>query len=384
MKTLSLLFFTVLLSVNYCFAQENEALTFSHGPYLQKVSETGATIIFTTNKLVVSGILLKSGGGEFELIQNSRDGLIAVGDNIHKIRIENLESGKQYEYKLFASEILNYQPYKCTYGDTLVSENFKFKTFNPDDKRINFTVFCDIHDNVEKLTKYLDSNDIENQDFYFMNGDILGHIEEEAQLFSSFIDTSVSRFATEKPFFYARGNHETRGKFARELNNYLDLPNDKFYYAQTIGNTRFVVLDGGEDKPDTTQAYSGLADFDKYRLEELEWLKEEVAGDDFKSAQFKIVIVHMPIYINDRNWYGMAFLAEHFGPVLKSAGVDLMISGHRHRNQWVKKEESGFDYPVIVCSNNNYIEAEVNENGISIHLIDLDGQIVDKYVIEKL
>ena len=119
-------------------------------------------------------------------------------------------------------------------------------------------------------------------------------------------------------------------------------------------------------------------------MEELEWLKEEVAGDDFKSAQFKIVIVHMPIYINDRNWYGMAFLAEHFGPVLKSAGVDLMISGHRHRNQWVKKEESGFDYPVIVCSNNNYIEAEVNENGISIHLIDLDGQIVDKYVIEKL
>ena len=188
----------------------------------------------------------------------------------------------------------------------------------------------------------------------------------------------------EKPFFYARGNHETRGKFARELINYLDLPNDKYYYAQTIGDTRFIVLDGGEDKPDTTEAYSGLVNFDKYRLEELEWLKKEVAGDDYKSASFKIVIVHMPIYINETNWYGMEFMAEHFGPVLKNAGIDLMISGHRHRNQWVKKKESGFDYPVIVSSNNNYIEAEVNENRILIYLKDLEGNIVDKYVIGKL
>jgi hypothetical protein len=44
-------------------AQEDASLIFSHGPYLQNVTETGATIIFNSNKLVVPGVLLKSGDG---------------------------------------------------------------------------------------------------------------------------------------------------------------------------------------------------------------------------------------------------------------------------------------------------------------------------------
>jgi predicted phosphodiesterase len=383
MKVYSMLFAILFLLINNCFAQENEALAFSHGPYLQNVTETSATIIFNTNKQVVPGVLIKAGNGSFELKQSSSDGLLNIGDHIHKIHIENLKPGQQYEYKLFAKEIDQYHPYKVVFGDTLVSEQFSFKTFNPSKKQLNFTVFCDIHDRAEKLAKYLDSNDVEKQDCYFLNGDILGHIEEEAQVYSSFLDTCISRFASEKPFFYARGNHETRGKFARELKNYLDLPNNEYYYAQTIGNTRFVVLDGGEDKPDSTSVYAGLADFDNYRLNELEWLKKEVTSNEFVNAQFKIVIIHMPIKQDKRNWYGMEFLAKHFGPVLKESGIDLMISGHTHKNAWINQSQSGFGYPVMISSNNNYLEVQVNKKEISIDLKDLEGKVVEEYVVEK-
>ena len=41
--------------------------------------------------------------------------------------------------------------------------------------------------------------------------------------------------------------------------------------------------------------YYGLADYDRYRLEELEWLKKEVKSDAFRNAKHRIVIVHMPI-----------------------------------------------------------------------------------------
>jgi UDP-2,3-diacylglucosamine pyrophosphatase LpxH len=316
------------ISVAKCWAQEGKSLTITHGPYLQNVSETGATIIFNTNKLVVPGIMIKQEGGDFNLIHNSHDGLINVGENIHKVRLDNLSPGQKYEYRLFACEIMDYRPYKSTYGDTLISKSYTFQTFDSDADQLNFTVFCDIHDRADKLGNYLNSNDIEKQDCYFLNGDIMGHIEEEEQLYSSFLDTCVNRFASEKPFFYARGNHETRGKFARQLIDYLDFSADKFYYAQTLGPVRFVVLDGGEDKPDDSKEYSGLVDFDRYRLEELDWLKNEVASDDFKEAFFRIVIVHMPIIKNNKNWYGMEFLAEHFGPVLNEANIDLMISGH--------------------------------------------------------
>lgn len=364
-------------------AQEAEGLSFTHGPYLQNVSETAATIIFTTDRLVAPGIMIRTGNGPFELVQNSHEGLIDVGDNVHKVRLENLKPGQEYEYKLFAAEIKEYLPYKCTFGDTLLSETYRFQTFNVDMNQVNFTVFCDIHDRAYKLAKYLNANDIEKQDCYFLNGDILGHIEEERQLYSSFLDTCVSHFASQKPFFYVRGNHETRGKFARQLKNYLEFSDDKFYYAQTIGPVRFVVLDGGEDKPDDSKEYSGLVDFDAYRLEELEWLEKEVASEEFKNADFKIVIIHMPIIQNKKNWYGMAFLAEHFGPVLQDAGIDLMISGHTHKNAWIESGKSGFDYPVMISSNNHFIEAEANEKEVSLILKNIDGEVEKKYQVQK-
>ncbi len=376
--------FLMLFSVSTkSVAQENESLIFLHEPYLQNVTETGATIIFSTNKLSVPGVLIKSGDGEFELIQNSTDGLVDVGKNIHKVRIENLKPGQQYQYKLFAKEFIEYHPYKVVYGKTINSETYSFKTFNSNPKQINFTVFCDIHDQADKLGKYLDSNDIEKQDFYFLNGDILGHIEEEAQVYAGFLDTCISRFAAEKPFFYTRGNHETRGRFARNLKNYLDLPDNHFYYAVSIGNTRFIILDSGEDKPDTEEVYAGLADFDKYRLKQLEWLKKELVSKEFKKAQFKIVFVHMPIIKNKDNWYGMEFLAEHYGPVIKKAQIDLMISGHMHKNEWIDAQKSAFNYPVIICSNNDYLEAEVDKTGISIQIKNLDGDIIAEHKTEK-
>lgn len=382
-KPASFVLLLLVALINPCFSQDNNKLAITHGPYLQNVTETSATIVFTTNKLVVPGVRLKTEDGSFQLVQNSHDGLIDVGDNIHKVQVDKLLPGHPIEYQLFACEIMEYRPYKSTYGDTIVSKSFTFKTLDTKKENVNFTVFCDIHDKAEKLSKYLDSNDINNQDYYFLNGDIMGHIEMEEQIFSSFIDTCVARFASEKPFIYARGNHETRGQFARELKNYLDLPNDKYYYSFTDGPVRFIVLDGGEDKPDTSKEYSGMADFDKYRNEELLWLKQEVKNDAFINATFKIVIIHMPIINNPKNWYGMAYLAEHFGPVLKEAGIDLMISGHTHRNAWIAADKSGFDYPVMISSNNNYIEASVSSEKISLTLKDIEGNIVEEHVINN-
>jgi len=377
-----LVLLVLIIALNNARAQKSESLAITHGPYLQNVTTQEATIVFTTNKLVVPGVMIKKDDGSFELIRNSRDGLINVGENIHKVRVEDLLPGKEYQYKVIALEIKDYQAYKCIYGDSVVSETYSFTTFDPEADQINFTVFCDIHDKADKLGKYLASNDIEKQDCYFLNGDILGHIENEDQIFASFLDTCVNRFAKEKPFYYVRGNHETRGKFARQLKDYLVLAEDEFYYAFTLGPVRFIVLDGGEDKPDGNVEYSGLVDFDNFRNKELKWLQKEVASDEFQNAPMKIAVIHMPVMKDENNWYGMARLSEDFGPVLSDAGIDLMVSGHKHRNYWIEAGESGFEYPVIVCSNNNFLETEVDGRKISIELKDPDGKLVEKFTVE--
>ncbi|WP_372934051.1 metallophosphoesterase [Mariniphaga sediminis] len=366
----------LLLGTQVIRAEENKSVTINHGPYLQNVSQNTISVVFSTDALVVPGVMLYGKGEKPVVIKNSHDGLIDVGEGIHKVEISGLKPGTSYSYKAFGIKVVDYQPYKCVFGDTVYSALGTFKTVEPDKEGIKFTVFNDVHDKAWKIGKYLDHNAIDKQDFYILNGDILGHIDEEAQMYSSFIDTCVSRFAQNIPFFYVRGNHETRGAYARELKKFLVLDNDSYYYAFSRGPARFVVLDGGEDKPDDNIEYSGLADFDAFREKQLEWLKREIAGREFLDAEVKIVVIHMPIIENKENWYGMAQLAEHYGPVLRDAGIDLMISGHTHTNEWIDSEKSGFGYPVIICSHEDFLEVELDATMIKCEVKGMDGKVV--------
>jgi predicted phosphodiesterase len=207
-------------------------------------------------------------------------------------------------------------------------------------------------------------------------------LESESQLFPGFIDTAVTYFATRKPFYYVRGNHETRGFAARDLKNYFDFKEDRFYYSFDNGPVHFVVLDCGEDKPDNNMYYYGLADYDRYRLEELEWLKKEVKSDAFRNAKHRIVIVHMPIIKEEKQGHGLKFLSDNFGPVLQGAGVDLMMSGHTHRNSFYETGKSGFGYTVLVNSNNSFVEVEADLRGLKAVVKDVTGKQLAEYVIK--
>jgi predicted phosphodiesterase len=232
------------------------------------------------------------------------------------------------------------------------------------------------------LSRFLDHNDIEKQDFYVFNGDIINYISDPEFPYKAFIDTIVNRFAAEKQFFFVRGNHETRGTYAKDFKQFFDFPDDKYYYSRDIGPAHIIFLDAGEDKPDNSEAYFGMADFDRYRLEQLEWLKKDIQSDGFRNASFRIVIIHMPVIEKKNNWYGMAFLAEHYGPVLQKAGIDLMISGHTHENALITENKSGFGYPVWIASNHNFTEVTVDRSRIELKLKDIKGKVNETFTVE--
>jgi len=48
----------------------------------------------------------------------------------------------------------------------------------------------------------------------------------------------------------------------------------------------------------------------------------------------------------------------------------------------IEAGESGFEYLVIICSNNNFLEAEVDSKKITIELKDPDGKLVKVYTVE--
>jgi len=376
-------FLSVVLSLGSSSQDiDNENFVITHGPYLQNMGTSGVTIIWATNKPAVPGANLTTPDGKTRFVRNSHDGIIDGGDLLHKVRIDGLEPGNTYKYSINSVQILKYQAYKIYYGDTLARKAESFTTPSLKSEKISFTVINDVHENSGKMASYIKNGNEAGQDFYFLNGDMVDYLQATTQLFPGFIDTAVTYFATTKPFYYARGNHETRGFVARDLKNYFDYKDGRFYYSFDNGPVHFVVLDCGEDKPDNNRYYYGLADYDSYRLEELEWLKKEVKSDAFRNAKHRIVMIHMPVIKEEKQGYGMKFLADNFGPVLQGAGVDLMISAHTHRNAFYEAGESGFGYPVLVNSNNSFVEVVADLKEIKAVVKDINGKQLAEYVIK--
>jgi acid phosphatase type 7 len=356
--------------------QTGQRLRITHGPWLQNLTEDGVTVMWTTNLPAVPAVLVSTDGINFRSAQNSTDGMINAGDTLHKVRIDGLVPGKHYFYKLYTRSIDVFQPYKISYGDTLVSERWGFQTINPEAGQTSFLVLNDVHGNAGKMAGYLENSELEETDVFFFNGDMIDYFQERSQIFNGFLDTAVFYFAKRVPFVYVRGNHEARGRLARQFKDYFDFADDRFYGSFRMGPVQFLILDCGEDKPDDNQYYFQLADYDQYRLRQLAWLQREIEKPGFKSAPFRVVIVHMPVVKGSDQWHGMKFLADHFGPVLASAGIDLMISGHTHKFGYLSGNEAGFGYPVVVASNNNFIEAVADTFSISLAVKDTEGKEV--------
>jgi hypothetical protein len=374
----------------FSFGQSIESLRITHGPWLQNMTTTGVTVCWTTNLPAVPGVWMVGAKPQSDLlIRNSTDGQIDAGGTIHKVRITGLQPGMKYSYKIQAVEILKLRPYQIYYGDTIKGKVFTFTTQDPTKKTTRFMVVNDIHTNGAKLGSFLKAGNAADEDLLVYNGDIVDNFETEAQLLGPIIDTSVRYFASNVPFFMARGNHEIRGIMSRKLKNYLDLPENRYYYSFDQGPVHFVILDCGEDKPDDNQYYYGLADFDNYRLQELEWLKNEMKTPAYLNAAFRIILVHMPInpayktvygrmpfLIRENRGYGPGFLAEHFGPVIREAGADLMIAAHTHRHLWLNPPFSGYSFPTLINGNNNFVKAEVTEKLLSITVVSERGEVI--------
>jgi hypothetical protein len=365
-------------------AQSTEPLRITHGPWLQNVTENGATVCFTTNLPAVPGVLLTSRGSLPDtLIRNSTDGMIDAGGTLHKVRISGLEPGKPYSYKVNPVEILKMKPYQGYFGDNIKSKEYKFTTQNNIKKTTRFLVVNDIHTNGKRLSQHLTAGDAASQDLVFFNGDMLDVFEHEDQLLNVIIDTSVRCFATTVPFVFIRGNHETRGILSRKLKGYLDYPQDRYYYSFDQGPVHFIILDCGEDKSDDDPAYYGLADYDRYRATQLEWLKEEVKSEAFRNATYRIYLIHMPVHAGDGSSHSLLFLSDHFGPVIKEAGGDLMIAAHTHRHLWLPEKLSGLGMPLLINGNLNRIEAEAGEQSLKIKVLSLNNEIVTEKEINK-
>ncbi|MGX5817097.1 metallophosphoesterase [Chitinophaga lutea] len=388
MKNLFLLFIAFVSAPYGAFSQE--AFKITHGPYLQALGETGVNIVWTTNKKAVAWVEIAPADGT-HFYERERPKVFAANDGIktestvHNVRIDGLQPNTKYRYRVYTQEVLSHESYIIKYGGIAASEVYRtelpvFKTHDPKAERISFAVINDMHQQNDKIRQLLGQVNWADNQLVFFNGDMQNNSRNEAQIFNSFMDTADSIFADRIPMYYARGNHETRGEFAGQFSQYFPTETGKLYYLLRTGPICFVVLDTGEDKPDSDIEYSGIADYDAYRSRQAAWLKEALQRPEYRDAPYKVVIAHIPPF---GGWHGEKEVAEKFVPLLNEAGAQIMLSGHLHRNvKRMPESGSAWRFPVLVNSNSSIIKATADRRQLQIEVFDLAGKKIDAVTVQ--
>ena len=364
-------------------------LAITHGPYLVDPGEEAITIIWTTNKACVSWVEYCDGenfrtyptwGGSAQKAMSSHHGLIDANTKLHRVRITGLKPGTKYRYRLVSKEIRQFHPYEVLFGDTVAGDIYEFKTLHSGKETFSFGVIADGHEHTGRLDSLLQQVSSLELDLMVFAGDMLNYLVDESQIFEGFIDACVHRFVREIPMVFVRGNHETRGPFARYLMDYFPHADGTFYHAFDHGTVRFIIMDSGEDKPDDHPVYAGLVDFDRYRDEQTAWLKQEIRSEAFKKAQYKIVFFHIPPY-TDMDWHGALFVTEHWAPLLNEAGIDLLFSGHTHAYARMKPDSEKNTYPIVIVGPDTSVRIDVSMKHLMLTVQKKDGEIVDTFSI---
>ncbi|WP_443937613.1 metallophosphoesterase [Pedobacter sp. MW01-1-1] len=375
-----------LAFANLADAQNDAEFKVVVGPYLQTNFNNSMTVLWLTNKNAAGWVefgedpnnLNRKAYGKSEL------GLMPANTKLNVVSLSNLKAGQKYFYRVVSKEIKDFQPYKLTYGAVQHSEVEHFVNANVAKSEISFLMMNDIHDRPESIPFLLNIAPKEAYDFVFFNGDIFDYQTDEQQIIDHMLAPCVNTFAKNTPFIYVRGNHETRGKFAREFAQYFMHVG---FTAFTLGPVRFVVIDTGEDKEDTHPVYAGIVDFDEYRVQQAGWLKEEINSKAFKKAAFRVVLMHIPPRFSG-DAHGPKHCTEVFEPLLNEGKVDLVLSGHTHKYMVHQANESFNKYPLIIGGgpqkgNRTITQLKATTNLLEVTMLDDSGKEVGKFSTAK-
>lgn len=339
-------------------------------PYLQDFTYDGITVMFQTNAVVHTWIEYGTDTTDLKTARTLLSGQEPCFDIENKIRLNELKPGVKYYYRVCAQEILKNEAYHKILGNKVSTPFYSFTLPSPDTEKFTMVVLNDLHEQdkvMNKLFNVVKSKGID-YDFSVFNGDCVPEPRDRAHAIRRVNALTAAANAAEKPTIIIRGNHEIRNSYSAGMLSLTQNLGGKTYGAFSWGDTRFVILDCGEDKKDSTPVYYGLNDFSQLRQDQAIFLAKELKEKEFKRAERRILIQHIPIW-GDSNVYtdGYHPWTRLWNPALQDADFDMDITAHAHRYYVLEKNVKGNPCPVIAGGG-------PEERGATIMVLQKDGK----------
>ena len=281
---------------------------------------------------------------------DATSGLMDWNVKYHKITVPQSALNSAKSYKICFRSLTERPAYDPVPGST-VSRTYPF-TPAPN----NPVLYCasDQHGDqtyANKIAGY------QSFDVYVIGGDYTGTAVADTDL-KKLLDIAGDVTKGTKPVIYSRGNHEIRGAYSNDLYR-LAPTNEKngMYYTISMANVFGIVLDGGEDKSDAHEAVGGSVDFEAYRKEQTQWLRELLASREWEKYPVRIAFCHIPMSFYNSEDFQAVY--KDWTLLLNQMGISLMISGHSHNSVLYAPTASRYKY----AANYSTIVVSDRENG---------------------
>ena len=380
-RTLSIL---LLFSL---YALPASASNLLYGPWVCNVTETGFTVLWITEQPSLDCVeIAPADGTSFDgktrqKFYQTSHGRRTAG-TYHCVAIDSLQPGTEYRYRIVGKVVEDdSNVYRINYGvqrQISARRDHCVKTLDSKSEVCRFSMVNDIHGNDKRYADLTASIDPQKTDFLLLNGDMVSNSKQIDTVIKHMV-VPIREKAEQIPLFYARGNHEGRGPDFDKLYDMFPTSTGEFYYSFRQGPAAFLVLDAGEDKPDSHHEYGETAEYDAYRQKETEWFLKAVQEESFVSAPMKICVVHIPIMAFRTSWYAERWITEHWAPILEKAGVDIVLSAHHHKWRLSEAGQQGKNFPVLTNSDKERMDVVVTANSIEIKTYSTDGTFVHQW-----
>ena len=296
----------------------------------------------------------------FWVTVNGRDyydhsnGIIRSAVRMHRVSVPMQELDAAGAYTVHSRKIIERKPYFTTTEEP-ESVTYPFHPL-PQAGPLRMYHMSDTHGNFENpagAARILG----DDADLLILNGDVPDH-SGDVKHFDLIYRLCESVTGGSKPCIFSRGNHDTRGFFAENLEDYTPTDNGRSYFTFRLGRLWGIVLDCGEDKPEEHEAYGHTNCCHAFRLEETEFLHRAAAEKEYEAPgiEYRLVIVHHPFtHLLKAPFDIEQDIYREWAKVLRDEiHPNLMLSGHLHTYEVSqiggRLDDFGQACPVIVGS----------------------------------
>ena len=399
----------------------------AHPELLSRPDQGEVMITFITENPIPAGIDYRLKGTKKWTRQwdTAGDLILREKSNVHSLRLEELQPGRVYEYRIvlleppagtdgFRRPLWSKRLYKEIHLPVKSFKTFgrekEYSFFLLGDTQLSLSTTCKtVAQRAEFMEKMRSLPAFKKSDFIIHIGDMDSYFHDVPKdLFGKFLDHFAAP-ASQRPWVYVRGNHEANGIGAEDWYNYFQMPGEKPYYTFTKGDVLFIVLDCGDFTFGKNTAGNGcLISMETLCAAQTKWLEKLRQSPEFKKARFRVVLSHAePQIENSAVANPIRKMTEKLLKDTSREGlIHLWLAGHVHRywranrgsnelihlypaKKWVLSKAPVTWVSVDAPKGNSawpdfsYLGVDVQKDKITVSAYDINGKKFDKFSVDR-